>query len=70
MTMSQTSWTGWAMNSVKSPLIWSLSKLKEVLTEIDVNEIQYIYIGYLKVIYFFFFLIYLRKRIKKLYNFS
>ncbi|KAK9508710.1 hypothetical protein O3M35_006202 [Rhynocoris fuscipes] len=44
----ETSWTGWAKNSIKTPFIWSFSKLKEALVEIDVNEVQYVYLGYLK----------------------
>lgn len=43
------SWTEWAVKCfVKTPVIWSFAKLKTALMERDIDDLEYVYICYLK----------------------
>ncbi|KAL1122790.1 hypothetical protein AAG570_003116 [Ranatra chinensis] len=45
----QQTWTNWAINSfVKVPVVWSFTKIKEALLEVDDTQIEYVYLAYLK----------------------
>lgn len=44
------SWTDWAVKCfVKTPVIWSFAKVKAALMERDIDDLEYVYISYLKV---------------------
>ncbi|XP_014282985.1 charged multivesicular body protein 7 [Halyomorpha halys] len=43
------SWTEWAVKCfVKTPVVWSFAKLKTALMERDIDDLEYVYINYLK----------------------